>query len=95
MDRVPWSPLFRPFCDLGYVLDTHSGTAFAPDGTNIGREPEEVDMVSAWWLLVAFWLGGCAGVVLAAVLAASRRQEDARERAEHDTHLRGDGKLAR
>lgn len=52
-------------------------------------------MVSAWWLLVAFWLGGCVGVLLAAVLASARRQEDARERAEQEAHRRQEGTLVR
>lgn len=32
-------------------------------------------MVSIWWLLIAFWLGTCCGVLLAGLLAASRRAE--------------------
>jgi hypothetical protein len=28
-------------------------------------------MVSAWWLLAAFWLGGCLGMLLTGLLAMS------------------------
>jgi ABC-type nitrate/sulfonate/bicarbonate transport system permease component len=34
-------------------------------------------MVSAWWLLVAFWIGGLLGLVLGALLATARRAQDA------------------
>ena len=30
-------------------------------------------MVSAWWLLVAFWIGGVLGLVLGAMAALARR----------------------
>jgi hypothetical protein len=32
-------------------------------------------MVSAWWLLVAFWLGGAIGIVVAALCAAAARAD--------------------
>jgi hypothetical protein len=32
-------------------------------------------MVSAWWLLVALWLGGCIGFLLATVLTVSKESE--------------------
>lgn len=44
-------------------------------------------MVSAWWLLVAFWIGGVLGLVLGVLIASARRsrrddaeQEEALER---------------
>jgi hypothetical protein len=43
--------------------------------------------VSVWWLLVAFWVGALAGVLLSALLMMSRREDDRRERAERDTQL--------
>ncbi len=33
-------------------------------------------MVSAWWLLMAFWLGGCLGMLLAGLLAVSRKSSE-------------------
>jgi hypothetical protein len=30
-------------------------------------------MVSAWWLLAAFWLGGCLGMLLTGLLASMRK----------------------
>jgi hypothetical protein len=38
-------------------------------------------MVSAWWLLVAFWVGGVLGLLLGAVAAAAARhpREDAED----------------
>lgn len=48
-------------------------------------------MVSVWWLLVAFWLGGCLGMLLMALLAASgkseREDEDAPSSADARTPL--------
>lgn len=51
--------------------------------------------VSVWWLLVAFWVGTLAGVLLAAVLTMSRREDDRRRRAERDTHLPKEPPLVR
>jgi ABC-type nitrate/sulfonate/bicarbonate transport system permease component len=52
-------------------------------------------MISAWWLIVAFWLGACCGVLLTALLIMSRRAEEAREQAEHDAlGQEPDGKLS-
>lgn len=33
-------------------------------------------MVSAWWLLVAFWIGGLLGMALTALMTASRNRDD-------------------
>lgn len=33
-------------------------------------------MVSAWWLLVAFWIGGVLGLVLGALLAKTGHTQD-------------------
>ena len=30
-------------------------------------------MISAWWLLAAFWLGGCLGMLLTGLLGMSDR----------------------
>lgn len=38
-------------------------------------------MVSGWWLLVAFWIGGCLGLVLATVLHMARYNDELAERA--------------
>ena len=38
------------------------------DGTDKGMG----EMVSAWWLLVAFWVGGVLGLLLGAVAALTR-----------------------
>jgi hypothetical protein len=34
--------------------------------------PKETAMVSAWWLLVAFWVGACLGILLAAAMTVSK-----------------------
>lgn len=35
--------------------------------------------VSGWWLLVAFWMGGCLSILLVALLHMVRRGDDAEE----------------
>ena len=34
-------------------------------------------MVSGWWLLVTFWIGGCVGIMLATLLQIVRDEDDA------------------
>ena len=36
-------------------------------------------MVSGWWLLAAFWLGGCLSIVLVALLNMARHGDDLEE----------------
>jgi hypothetical protein len=42
-------------------------------------------MISAWWLLPAFWLGACFGAALMALFAMSRRRDEAMARSERMT----------
>jgi hypothetical protein len=45
-------------------------------------------MVSAWWLLVALWVGGCIGFLLSAMLTVSKAADPPHERAaKHDGRL--------
>ena len=44
--------------------------------------------VSAWWLLVAFWIGGCLSILLVALLHMVRNGDDAAEHTLYDVrHL--------
>jgi hypothetical protein len=36
-------------------------------------------MVSGWWLLAAFWLGGCLGLLLVALLHMARFADGAKD----------------
>lgn len=36
-------------------------------------------MVSGWWLLAAFWIGGCLGLLLATLLHMARYGDDVEE----------------
>jgi hypothetical protein len=36
-------------------------------------------MVSGWWLLAVFWIGGCLGILIAVLLHTARDRDD-RER---------------
>jgi hypothetical protein len=38
-----------------------------------------MSMVSGWWLLAAFWLGGCLSIVLVALLYMARSGDDLEE----------------
>ena len=40
--------------------------------------------VSGWWLLVAFWIGGCLSILLVALLHMVRNGDDAEEHAVFD-----------
>jgi hypothetical protein len=33
-------------------------------------------MVSGWWLLAIFWIGGCMGILLAVLLHMARERDD-------------------
>jgi hypothetical protein len=33
-------------------------------------------MVSGWWLLASFWIGGCLGIMLAMLLQLARDDDD-------------------
>jgi hypothetical protein len=33
-------------------------------------------MVSGWWLLAIFWIGGCVGILLAVLLHMARDRDD-------------------
>lgn len=33
-------------------------------------------MVSGWWLLATFWIGGCVGILLATLLRMARYGDD-------------------
>ena len=46
-------------------------------------------MVSAWWLLVALWAGGCIGFLLAFVLVIAKRSSE-----ENDASQEAEGRLA-
>jgi hypothetical protein len=41
-----------------------------------GARMGDGNMVSAWWLLVAFWVGGVLGLVLGVLTATARRAQD-------------------
>jgi hypothetical protein len=51
-------------------------------------ELQRAFMVSAWWLLLAFWLGGCLGVLLAGLLAVSHDSASEDEEAPARRRLR-------
>lgn len=65
------------------------------------------EMVSAWWLLVAFWVGGVLGLLLGAVAALSRtpreggpgipddRREPRMPPPNHGRHAHGGGAFPR
>ena len=36
-------------------------------------------MISGWWLLATFWIGGCLGILLSALLHIVRRGDDLEE----------------
>jgi hypothetical protein len=48
-------------------------------------------MVSAWWLLVAFWVGGVLGLLLGAVAAAARHPREDGEDGDNPERQRDDG----
>jgi hypothetical protein len=37
-------------------------------------------MVSGWWLLAIFWIGGCLGILLAVLLHMARDRDDREKR---------------
>jgi hypothetical protein len=51
-------------------------------------KPEEKSMVSAWWLLVALWLGACLGFLLSALLTVSKTASEQEEESQR-RHARG------
>lgn len=44
-------------------------------------------MVSAWWLLVALWLGGCIGFLAATMLTVSKDASSRSDNLEHEGRL--------
>jgi hypothetical protein len=53
----------------------------------VRRNAEGVFMVSAWWLLVALWLGGCIGFLAATMLTVSKDASSRSDNLEHEGRL--------